>query len=218
MKKLFYLIAFIGIVITGMLASSPYYRLYQLQQAYEQKDVATLSQSIDYPKLQANINTQLISRLDSTINKYPLLATIGGNAIKTSGSLLIKKTVENTIHANNVEAILSGQNKYHKATTELAAIWALVSGKVAIDQLLTDAVVHKGDIDIILKNQLQRIQSDAKSLNIKTKENSKNNKPELNYCGINCFEVTTKIKGYPITAQLQRQAFINWKIVAIKLP
>lgn len=217
MKKLFYLIVFIGIVITGLFVGSPYYRLYQLQQAYEQKDVATLSQSIDYPKLQANINTQLISRLDSTINKYPLLATIGGNAIKTSGSLLIKKTVENTIHANNVEAILSGQNKYHKATTELAAIWALVSGKVAIDQLLTDAVVHKGDIDIILKNQLQRIQSDAKSLNIKTKENSKN-KPELNYCGINCFEVTTKIKGYPITAQLQRQAFINWKIVAIKLP
>ena len=43
-------------------------------------------------------------------------------------------------------------------------------------------------------------------------------KPTLSYCGINCFDISGQVKGYPLTIEMQREGLIGWKIVDVVLP
>ena len=79
--------------------------------------------------------------------------------------------------------------------------------------------MQRGDIDTVIKHQMQiMMDKQAQTLEKHMAQGEDSNKPQLGYCGINCFSISGNVKGYPVTIEMQRQGFVEWKIVDVLLP
>ncbi|PNK60818.1 DUF2939 domain-containing protein [Psychrobacter sp. FDAARGOS_221] len=219
MKKLTTLIVIIVLAIIGYYAASPYYTAYQLKNAYDANDGDTLVTYIDFEQLQPNIKQQLDSRFEVTLGQYPLVAQLGGEPLAQAADEFINNAVSQALTADNISSLIATQGQANTATKELAAAWAIATNKVNLQHLIQDIIAQRGDIDAVVKNQVQQImteQSAELEQHVQSGEDSA--KPSLNYCGINCFTISGQVKGYPLTLEMQRQGWVDWKIVNVVLP
>ena len=219
MKSLKFLLISLVIIAVVIFAGSPYYAAYQLKNAYDTHDGATLTHHIDFEQLQPNIQNQLTSKFANTLQQYPLVAQLGGEALTEAADEFIHASVTKAVTEENIRSLINTQGQANQATKELAAAWAIASNKVDLQRLIQDIIVQRGDINAVLKNQMQQIMS-AQSTELESHVQSGEDsaKPKLSYCGINCFTISGQVKGYPLTIEMQRQGLINWKIVDIVLP
>ena len=216
MKKLIVLLI---IIVVTVYAGSPYYSAYQLKNAYDAKDGATIAAAIDYEQVRPSIQNQLTSQFAVTMTKYPLVAELGGEPLKEAANGFIIQAVNGAITPQNIEKLINSQGQANTATKELAAAWAIASNQVDLKNLIQNLIIQRGDIDAVVKNQMQQImEKQAGELEQQAAQGSDSEKPKLSYCGINCFTITGQVKGYPLTIEMQRQGLINWKIVDIVLP
>ncbi len=216
MKKLIVLLI---IIVVTVYAGSPYYSAYQLKNAYDAKDGATIAAAIDYEQVRPSIQNQLTSQFAVTMTKYPLVAELGGEPLKEAANGFIIQAVDGAITPQNIEKLINTQGQANTATKELAAAWAIASNQVDLKNLIQNLIIQRGDIDAVVKNQMQQImEKQADELEQQAAQGSDSEKPKLSYCGINCFTITGQVKGYPLTIEMQRQGLINWKIVDIVLP
>ena len=216
MKKLIVLLI---IIVVTVYAGSPYYSAYQLKNAYDAKDGATIAAAIDYEQVRPSIQNQLTSQFAVTMTKYPLVAELGGEPLKEAANGFIIQAVNGAITPQNIEKLINTQGQANTATKELAAAWAIASNQVDLKNLIQNLIIQRGDIDAVVKNQMQQImEKQAGELEQQAAQGSDSEKPKLSYCGINCFTITGQVKGYPLTIEMQRQGFIDWKIVDIVLP
>ncbi|MFZ2843785.1 DUF2939 domain-containing protein [Psychrobacter sp.] len=216
MKKLIVLLI---VIVVTVYAGSPYYSAYQLKNAYDAKDGATIAAAIDYEQVRPSIQNQLTSQFAVTMTKYPLVAELGGEPLKEAANGFIIQAVDGAITPQNIEKLINTQGQANTATKELAAAWAIASNQVDLKNLIQNLIIQRGDIDAVVKNQMQQImEKQAGELEQQAAQGSDSDKPKLSYCGINCFTITGQVKGYPLTIEMQRQGFIDWKIVDIVLP
>ena len=216
MKKLIVLLI---IIVVTVYAGSPYYSAYQLKNAYDAKDGATIAAAIDYEQVRPSIQNQLTSQFAVTMTQYPLVAELGGEPLKEAANGFIVQAVDGAITPQNIEKLINTQGQANTATKELAAAWAIASNQVDLKNLIQNLIIQRGDIDAVVKNQMQQImEKQAGELEQQAAQGSDSDKPKLSYCGINCFTITGQVKGYPLTIEMQRQGLINWKIVDIVLP
>ena len=216
MKKLIVLLI---VIVVTIYAGSPYYSAYQLKNAYDAKDGATIAAAIDYEQVRPSIQNQLTSQFAVTMTKYPLVAELGGEPLKEAANGFIIQAVDGAITPQNIEKLINTQGQANTATKELAAAWAIASNQVDLKNLIQNLIIQRGDIDAVVKNQMQQImEKQADELEQQAAQGSDSDKPKLSYCGINCFTITGQVKGYPLTIEMQRQGLINWKIVDIVLP
>ena len=216
MKKLIVLLI---VIVVTVYAGSPYYSAYQLKNAYDAKDGATIAAAIDYEQVRPSIQNQLTSQFAVTMTKYPLVAELGGEPLKEAANGFIIQAVDGAITPQNIEKLINTQGQANTATKELAAAWAIASNQVDLKNLIQNLIIQRGDIDAVVKNQMQQImEKQADELEQQAAQGSDSEKPKLSYCGINCFTITGQVKGYPLTIEMQRQGFIDWKIVDIVLP
>ncbi len=216
MKKLIVLLI---IIVVTVYAGSPYYSAYQLKNAYDAKDGATIAAAIDYEQVRPSIQNQLTSQFAVTMTKYPLVAELGGEPLKEAANGFIIQAVDGAITPQNIEKLINTQGQANTATKELAAAWAIASNQVDLKNLIQNLIIQRGDIDAVVKNQMQQImEKQAGELEQQAAQGSDSDKPKLSYCGINCFTITGQVKGYPLTIEMQRQGLIDWKIVDIVLP
>ena len=216
MKKLIVLLI---IIVVTVYAGSPYYSAYQLKNAYDAKDGATIAAAIDYEQVRPSIQNQLTSQFAVTMTKYPLVAELGGDPLKEAANGFIIQAVDGAITPQNIEKLINTQGQANTATKELAAAWAIASNQVDLKNLIQNLIIQRGDIDAVVKNQMQQImEKQAGELEQQAAQGSDSDKPKLSYCGINCFTITGQVKGYPLTIEMQRQGLIDWKIVDIVLP
>ena len=216
MKKLIVLLI---IIVVTVYAGSPYYSAYQLKNAYDAKDGATIAAAIDYEQVRPSIQNQLTSQFAVTMTKYPLVAELGGEPLKEAANGFIIQAVDGAITPQNIEKLINTQGQANTANKELAAAWAIASNQVDLKNLIQNLIIQRGDIDAVVKNQMQQImEKQAGELEQQAAQGSDSDKPKLSYCGINCFTITGQVKGYPLTIEMQRQGFIDWKIVDIVLP
>ena len=216
MKKLIVLLIIIAVAVYG---GSPYYSAYQLKNAYDAKDGATIAAAIDYEKVRPSIQNQLTDQFAVTMTKYPLVAELGGEPLKEAANGFITQAVDGAITPQNIEKLINTQGQANTATKELAAAWAIASNQVDLKNLIQSLIINRGDINAVVKNQMQQImEKQADELENRVAQGSDSDKPTLSYCGINCFTITGQVKGYPLTIEMQRQGLINWQIVDIVLP
>ncbi|WP_131668641.1 DUF2939 domain-containing protein [Psychrobacter pygoscelis] len=219
MKKLSALIVLLIVAAVVIYAGSPYYAAYQLKNAYEARDGATIAAAIDYQALRPRIKSQLTDGFAATLTQYPMVAELGGTALTTAANTFIDKSVDGALTAQNIERLIQTQGQANQATKELAAAWAIASNKIDLQNLIQDMIVHRGDVDAVVKGQIeQMMDKQAAELQSKAAQGSDSAQPTLSYCGVNCFTVSGQIKGYPLTVEMQRQGLINWKIVNVVLP
>ncbi|MGO2340817.1 MAG: DUF2939 domain-containing protein [Psychrobacter sp.] len=216
MKKLIVLLIVIAVAIY---AGSPYYSAYQLKNAYDANDGATIAAAIDYDQVRPSIQDQLTSQFTATMTQYPLVSQLGGEALTKAADDFIVKAVDGAITSENIEKVISTQGQANTATKELAAAWAIASNQVNLQSLIQNLIAQRGDIDAVIKTQMQQVmEKQAAELEQQVAQGSDSEKPKLSYCGINCFTVSGQVKGYPLTIEMQRNGLIDWKIVDIVLP
>lgn len=219
MKKLMAFVLLIVVIAVVIYAGSPYYSAYQLKNAYDDKDGATIAAAIDYEQVRPSIYKQLADKFALTMTNYPLVAELGGAPLEQAADNFISQAVEGAITPDNIERLINTQGQANTATKELAAAWAIASNQVDLKNLIQDLIIQRGDINAVVKNQMQLvIQKQASELEQQATQGVDSDKPELRYCGINCFTISGQVKGYPLTIEMQRQGFINWQIVDVVLP
>lgn len=216
MKKLIVLLIVIAAVVYG---GSPYYSAYQLKNAYDAKDGATIAAAIDYEQVRPSIQNQLTTQFATTMTQYPLVAELGGAPLADAANGFITQAVDGAVTPQNIEKIINTQGQANTATKELAAAWAIASNQVDLKNLIQSLIIHRGDINVVVKNQMQQIMDkQATELEQQAAQGSDSDKPTLSYCGVNCFTISGQVKGYPLTIEMQRDGLIDWKIVDIVLP
>ena len=102
MKKLITFLLFIFVLAVAVFAGSPYYSAYQLKNAYDAKDGATIANGIDYDLLRPNIKTQLNTKFANTLSQYPMVAQLGGTALTQAADEFINRSVEGAITPSNI--------------------------------------------------------------------------------------------------------------------
>lgn len=209
MKKLSIFCIFLMILVVVVIGSSPYYTLYRLKNAYENQDVDSINQQIDFPKLQQNLKSQLIPTLNKKAEKItnlPLLKALDINIQpQTMIEKLVNQSVDNAVTPNSVKQLFTDITKVDNNTQLFGGLVAVALDKIDIQAL------------IMARNQAELQQTLIKQLNAPN-PNPSNQPTAFHYCGFNCFKVDTQVQGYPLTVQMQRQGLIDWKIVGIKLP
>lgn len=216
MKKLIVLLIVIAVAAYG---GSPYYSAYQLKNAYDAKDGATIAAAIDYEQVRPSIQNQLTTQFATTMTQYPLVAELGGAPLADAANGFITQAVDGAVTPQNIEKIINTQGQANTATKELAAAWAIASNQVDLKDLIQSLIIHRGDINVVVKNQMQQIMDkQATELEQQAAQGSDSDKPTLSYCGVNCFTISGQVKGYPLTIEMQRDGLIDWKIVDIVLP
>lgn len=219
MKKLSTLLLLLMVIAVIIIGGSPYYRAYQLKNAYDAKDGATIAAAIDYEQLRPSINKQLTDNFATTMGHYPLVAELGGDALTEAANEFINQAVAGAITPENIEQLIDTQGQANTATKELAAAWAIASNQVDLKILIRDMIVQRGDVKAVVKNQIQNMMTkQADELEQHVAKGTDSAKPTLSYCGINCFTISGQVKGYPLTIEMQRQGLIDWKIVDVILP
>ena len=219
MKSLKFILITLIVVAIAIFAGSPYYTAYQLKQAYDAHDGTALASHINFDQLQPNIENQLTSKFSNTLQQYPLVAQLGGDALNQAANEFISSAVSNAVTADNVTRLIDTQGQANQATKELAAAWAIASNKVNLRELVQDIIVQRGDIQAVIQNQMQQVikqQSGELQQHVESGEDS--SKPKLSYCGINCFTISGQVKGYPLTLEMTREGLIGWKVVNVVLP
>ncbi|AMN48511.1 DUF2939 domain-containing protein [Psychrobacter sp. P2G3] len=219
MKKLMTLLMLLLVIAVAIYAGSPYYSAYQLKKAYDAKDGATIAAAINYEQVRPSMKTQLTSRFANTMEQYPLVAELSGEPLAKAANSFIVQAVDSAVTPENIEKLINTQGQANTATKELAAAWAISSNQVDLKNLIQDLIIHRGDVDAVVKQQVQQMMSQqAAQLEQQATQGTDSDKPKLSYCGINCFTISGQVKGYPITIEMQREGFIEWKIVDVVLP
>ncbi len=219
MKKLFAFILLIIVIAVVVYAGSPYYSAYQLKNAYDNKEGATIAAAIDYERVRPSIYNQLSQNFSNTLSQYPLVAELGGTPLEQAADNFISQAVEGAITPDNIEKLINTQGQANNATKELAAAWAIASNQVDLKNLIQDLIIQRGDINAVVKNQMQLVmQKQASELEQQATQGEDSDKPKLSYCGINCFTISGQVKGYPMTVEMQRRGLLNWQIVDVVLP
>jgi len=219
MKKLTSLVILLLLIIGVVFVGSPYYKAYQLKKAYDAKDGAAIADAIDYEQLQPNISRQLTDKMDNTLEQYPMVAQLGGPALTQAADDFIVNAVKGAVQPDNIEQLITTQGQANTATKQLAAAWAIASNQVNLQSLIQDVITQRGNIDGVVQKQMQlMMDKQAEVLEQQAAQGNDTDKPTLSYCGINCFTISGQVKGYPLTIEMQRQGFVDWKIVNIVLP
>ncbi|MEC5209757.1 hypothetical protein RCH20_000809 [Psychrobacter sp. PL15] len=219
MKNLKALLILLVVIAITIYAGSPYYSAYQLKNAYDAKDGATIAAAIDYEQVRPSVQTQLTSKFANTLTLYPLVAELGGQPLKQAANNFITQAVNGTITPQNIEKLITTQGQANSATKELAAAWAIASNQVDLKNLIQDLIVQRGDVNAVVNNQMQQImKKQSTELAQQVARGTDSDRPTLSYCGINCFTISGQVKGYPLTVMMARDGLIDWKIVDIILP
>ena len=219
MKSLKFFLVTLVIVAVALFAGSPYYTAYQLKKAYDANDGAALVSHINFDQLQPNIQNQLTTKFSNTLQQYPLVAQLGGDALVQAADDFIVQSVNKAVTADNISALIDTQGQANQATKELAAAWAIASNKVDLKQLVQDLIIQRGDIQAVIQNQTQQVmKQQANELQNHVESGEDSAQPKLSYCGMNCFTISGQVKGYPLTLQMQREGLLGWKVVNVVLP
>ena len=219
MKSLKFFLVTLVIVAVALFAGSPYYTAYQLKKAYDANDGAALVSHINFDQLQPNIQNQLTTKFSNTLQQYPLVAQLGGDALVQAADDFIVQSVNKAVTADNISALIDTQGQANQATKELAAAWAIASNKVDLKQLVQDLIIQRGDIQAVIQNQTQQVmKQQANELQNHVESGEDSAQPKLSYCGMNCFTISGQVKGYPLTLEMQREGLLGWKVVNVVLP
>lgn len=193
MKTALKISLFLLVIVLIIVGVSPYYRLYQLNQAYERGDCLPIVQAVDFDTLRSNLKTQLYTKADNLAQEVPKeLEFLGINQEKLNNlaKTMIDGSIDNVITYDNAIRLSKGEIQ----ATDVSIADLVVLGDAW--QSLDDSEPNQAtDVD---------------------QNNDKNH--QLGYCGINCFSVKTSVQGKNVDVRLSRHGLTQWKIDNVILP
>ncbi len=225
MKKLFALLIVLLLLVIGWFFASPYYRVYQLKNAYDSHNASVIADHIDFASVQRDIKSQLtpvlVTKVQS-LTQSPLARLVGVHVDENAMvQKLVTQAVDNAVTPEGVASIITTQGNVASLNNDVKLLGGLTA--IAMDKIklnpatLADLATAKSTQELNQKLMAQLKSSDVTKGNA-SNGNSETSKPTASYCGINCFKVTTQVQGYPLNVEMVRQGFSDWQIVKVKLP
>lgn len=193
MKTALKISLFLLVIVLIIVGVSPYYRLYQLNQAYERGDCLPIVQAVDFDTLRSNLKTQLYTKADNLAQEVPKefeFLGINQEKLNNLAKTMIDGSIDNVITYDNAIRLSKGEIQ----ATDVSIADLVVLGDAW--QSLDDSEPNQAtDVD---------------------QNNDKNH--QLGYCGINCFSVKTSVQGKNVDVRLSRHGLTQWKIDNVILP
>lgn len=220
-KKLFTFLMVLLLLVIGWFFASPYYRVYQLKNAYDSHNASVISDHINFASVQTDIKSQLtpvlVTKMQS-LTQSPLAKLVGVQVDENAMvQKLVTQAVDNAVTPDTVASLITAQGNVASLNNNVKLLGGLTA--VAMDKIkLNPATLADLATAQSTEELNQKLLTQLKSSNVAKGANAQSSKPTASYCGINCFRVTTQVQGYPFTVEMARQGVSNWQIVKVKLP
>ena len=194
-----------GLILIGVVLffASPYWVLYQINQAYQQNNAVGISKYIDFAQVKASLKPQIQQRMHTAIGieHLPQALQKWGNQLNNAlGDQLID------VAMNEQTILLLMQGKELKEAMGL--------NTRATKNNMNDALGLKNTLDVL--SNLPNIESSLPE-HLPTKFSSPA-KRKAHYTKWNQFDIVIPTDSGSITRVIMTRAGLSWKITAVLLP
>lgn len=220
-KKLFTFLMVLLLLVIGWFFASPYYRVYQLKNAYDSHNASVITDHINFASVQGDIKSQLtpvlVTKMQS-LTQSPLARLVGVQVDENAMvQKLVTQAVDNAVTPDTVASLITTQGNVASLNHNvklLGGLTAIAMDKIKLNpETIVDLATAQSTEELN-----QKLLTQLKSSDVANGSGGEQAKPVASYCGINCFRVTTQVQGYPLTVEMARQGVSNWQIVKVKLP
>lgn len=205
MKKLLKFVIFVVLLVGVAVFASPYWTLYQIKNAYENKDYENMLSHVNFESVQVSLKSELgqkVTHFSTSPAGETLGVLVGQPKLQEAAQELVERGVNKVVTYDNVLSAMQGDMNYE--TMGFVAVLAVLLGYIDVSELMTDSLVMGME------------QAIAKQTQTLTQSNT-NQKVTYGYCGMNCFYVETQMLKSPLKLILHRQGIISWEISEVRL-
>ena len=194
-----------GLILIGVVLSfaSPYWVLYQINQAYQQNNAVGISKYIDFAQVKASLKPQIQQRMHTAIGieHLPQALQKWGNQLN---NVLGDQLIDVVMNEQTILLLMQGK--------ELKE--AIGLNTRATKNNINDALGLKNTLDVL--SNLPNIESSLPE-HLPTKFSSPA-KRKAHYTKWNQFDIVIPTDSGSITRVIMTRAGLSWKITAVLLP
>lgn len=217
MKALKILLA--GMAVLGLLifAASPYWALYQINQAYQHNDAARMSQYINFAEVKASLKPQIQQKMNAAAGLEHL-----PEGLQPWGAQLSHSISSHAVDAavNEQTIFLLMQGKGLKESIQLS----LSKNREELSKLLLKSTVlpdmHGDERAMNTPPKIREMADVQPESSSGAQHPSAKAKPRMHahYTGWNSFEIAVPNDSGSMTRFKMQRSQLSWKITAIELP
>ena len=218
MKALKFALA--GMVMAALILffASPYWVLYQINQAYQQNDAAGIAEYIDFDQVKKGLKLQIEQKLNAAAGLEHLPGALQKWGLQLS-SAISAQAVDAAVNERTIFLLIQGKGLKESLQQSLAenseAMPESIRGLLAQQ---ASAASQSEKIEQDLAKPEMDAQGTAEQSSLDAQEKRPKPKMKAHYTGLNSFEIAVPNDAGEITHVEMRRSNLSWKIVNIQLP
>ena len=218
MKALKFALA--GMVMAALILffASPYWVLYQINQAYQQNDAAGIAKYIDFDQVKKSLQPQIEQKLSAAAGLEHLPGALQKWGHQLS-SAISTQAVDAAVNEHTIFLLMQGKGLKESLQQSLTA--NSVAMPESIRNLLAQQASAASQSEKIEQDLVQPeidAQGTAEQSSLDAQEKRPKPKMKAHYTGLNSFEIAVPNDAGEITHVEMRRSNLSWKIVNIQLP
>jgi hypothetical protein len=218
MKALKFALA--GMVMAALILffASPYWVLYQINQAYQQNDAAGIAKYIDFDQVKKSLQPQIEQKLSAAAGLEHLPGALQKWGHQLS-SVISTQAVDAAVNEHTIFLLMQGKGlkeSLQQSLTENSAAMPESIRNLLAQQ--ASAASQSEKIEQDLAKPEMDAQGTAEQSSLDAQEKRPKPKMKAHYTGLNSFEIAVPNDAGEITHVEMRRSNLSWKIVNIQLP
>ncbi len=218
MKALKFALA--GMVMAALILffASPYWVLYQINQAYQQNDAAGIAKYIDFDQVKKSLQPQIEQKLNAAAGLEHLPGALQKWGHQLS-SAISTQAVDAAVNEHTIFLLMQGKGlkeSLQQSLTENSAAMPESIRNLLAQQ--ASAASQSEKIEQDLAKPEMDAQGTAEQSSLDAQEKRPKPKMKAHYTGLNSFEIAVPNDAGEITHVEMRRSNLSWKIVNIRLP
>ena len=213
-------IALAGMVMAALILffASPYWVLYQMNQAYQQNDAAGIAEYIDFDQVKKGLKLQIEQKLNAAAGLEHLPGALQKWGHQLS-SVISTQAVDAAVNEHTIFLLMQGKGlkeSLQQSLTENSAAMPESIRNLLAQQ--ASAASQSEEIEQDLAQPEIDAQGAAEQSSLNAQETRPKPKMRAHYTGLNRFEIAVANDAGEITHVEMRRSNLSWKIVNIRLP
>ncbi len=218
MKALQIAVAVMVMVALILFFASPYWVLYQINQAYQQNDAAGIAKYIDFDQVKKSLQPQIEQKLSAAAGLEHLPGALQKWGHQLS-SVISTQAVDAAVNEHTIFLLMQGKGlkeSLQQSLTENSAAMPESIRNLLAQQASAASQSEKIEQDLA-KPEIDALGT-AEQSSLDAQEKRPKPKMKAHYTGLNSFEIAVPNDAGEITHVEMRRSNLSWKIVNIQLP
>jgi hypothetical protein len=218
MKALKFALA--GMVMAALILffASPYWVLYQINQAYQQNDAAGIAKYIDFDQVKKSLQPQIEQKLNAAAGLEHLPGALQKWGHQLS-SAISTQAVDAAVNEHTIFLLMQGKGlkeSLRQSLTENSAAMPESIHNLLAQQASAASQSEKIEQDLV-QPEIDA-QGTAEQSSLDAQEKRPKPKMKAHYTGLNSFEIAVPNDAGEIMHVEMQRSNLSWKIVNIQLP